>query len=250
MIAVIVFLLFALLVEYLVILYSMDLGVADPTLLRIDWPVAFVISPLFHLVPMAVIITLGFTWTYLTKKLAIKSQDARRGRAESYIKRRTVSSFFGRMKTRLLKVKAIAYIARSGTKIKSALMVFITFLAFAFVISLLAYPQLVYRAVASAYQNNPSFLGFVLSVDSSVRGFAQAVAPVGWIGTAVNNVLLAGAPGLGQIGQAFGHVTTPLAVLRSADKYLLFQNLGAWISVIFLLFYVEFTRKGFRYRKK
>ncbi len=66
------------LAEFLVVVYAMDLGVKDVGVLTINWPVTITISPLFHLVPIAVIITLLFTWIYFTKKLSVKTTTADR----------------------------------------------------------------------------------------------------------------------------------------------------------------------------
>lgn len=264
--AIILFLVLAVLAEYLVVLYAMNRGASDPTLLKIEWPVTITISPLFHLVPIAVIITLVFSWTYLTRKLAVKPQEMRKGKVVTSSRRgmesmkfasktsRAVRRFFGRIKSGLLRVKGVSYVWQkihfARVTIKSALTVLLTFLVLVLIVSLLTYPQLIYKTVASAYQNNPSLLTFVLSVDNSTKAFAEAVPPIGWICTAVNNVLLAISPAIRDSGQSFGGLIGPLASLDNDGKYLVFQNAAAWISVLLILFYGEYLRKGYRYKKK
>ena len=264
--AIILFLVLAVLAEYLVVLYALNQGATDPALLKIEWPVMIAISPLFHLVPVAVIITLAFSWTYLTRKLAVKPQEMRKGKVVTSARRgmesrklasktsRAVSKFFGRIKSGLLRVKAVSYLWQkihfARVTIKSALTVLLTFLILVLIVSLLTYPQLIYRTVASAYQNNPSLLNFVLSVDNSTKAFAEAVPPIGWITTAINNALLAISPAIRDSGQSFGGLIRPLASLDNDGKYLVFQNAAAWISVLLILFYGEYMRKGYRYKKK
>jgi hypothetical protein len=225
----------------------MSIGVIDPAVLRIDWPATISVSLLFHLVPIAVMITLVFSWLYLTRKLAAKSQRVRKSgvfagkgtepkKSKSGTNRR-VDNFLGR-------------IGASGAAVRSAATVLLVFLTLVLLVSLLAYPQLIYRTVQNAYQNNPSLLSFVRSVDSSVAGFAQAVAPIGWIGAAANNGLLAAAPTIQSLGSGLGNSLASLAGLDNSGKYLVFQNAAAWISVILILFYGEYVRKGYRYKKE
>ena len=244
---IIIFTLLAVLAEYLVVFYAMSIGVMDAAVLKIDWPVTISISPLFHLVPISAIVTLVSTWAYLRKKLTVKSQGLRKSGAlvgrgtepkkpKSGMSRR-VGSFFSKIET-------------SRVSIRSTITVLLTFLVLVLMISLLTYPQLIYRTVQSAYQNNPSMLNFVRSVDSSVAGFAEAVAPIGWIGTTINNGLLAAAPAVQNLGSGLGNSLASLAGLDNAGKYLVFQNAAAWISGVLILFYGEFMRKGYRYKKK
>jgi hypothetical protein len=40
-----------------------------------------------------------------------------------------------------------------------------------------------------------------------------------------------------------------LADLDNVGKYLFFQNIAAWVSALVTLFYGEYTRKSYRYRK-
>jgi len=264
--AIILFLILAVLAEYLVVLYAMNRGAKDTAPLKTDWPVAIAVSPLFQLVPIAVVITLAFSWTYLTRKLAVKPQEIRKGKVPAYTKRgmqpkkltsrtsRTLRRFFGRIKSGLLRVKGISYLWQkihfARATIKSALTVLLSFLALALMVSLLTYPQLVYRTVAGAYQNDPSLLNFVQSVTNSTKAFAETVAPIGWIGTAINDVLIAAAPGVRDAGQGLGNLFTPLATLDDNGKYLVFQNVAVWLSVLLILFYGEYLRKGYRYIRK
>lgn len=241
------------LIEYLVVIYAVSLGLEDHSLLQwnvqvpaTDWSATLAISPLFHLVPLAVIITLTLSWTYLAKHEATKPTQTWKGKTGPIArqgKKTRLQRLSGKTKSALLKVKAIAYLwqkihfTRAATK--SAIVVIFTFSALILVVSLLAYPQLIYRTVSNAYQNNQSLLDFV-------KGTGQAFASIGSAFSAVNNALLSAAPGFRDVALGIGNSIKPLADLDNAGKYLVFQNVAAWISALVALSRSQFARKGFR----
>jgi len=257
--AIILFLIITVLAEYIVVLYAINLGVRDKAQLQwsfkfpgTEWAFTVAISPLFHLVPAAVIVSLVFSWTCLTRYAAVKPTETPKWRAVTAAKReqkkklRALRKFVGRIRAGLLKVKGIAYVWKkihfARATIKSALTVLLVFWVFVILASLLTYPNLIYRTVAGAYENNPSLLNFV-------KGTAQFFAPLGGIFSAINNALLAAAPGFRDFVLTLGLMIKPLADLDNAGKYLVFQNVAAWVSALATLFYGEFRRKGYRYKK-
>jgi len=256
LVAIILFLITAILIEYSIVLYAINLGVKDTTLLQwsfqfpgTDWTTTIAISPLFHLVPIAVIIALLSSWTYLTRRAAVKPYEARKEKAGPAVKRgkeEKLKKFFSRIKAGLLRIKGIAYlwqkISFGRAPIKSALTVLMVFSALTLIVSLLAYPQLIYRTVSNAYQNNPSLLSFV-------KGASEALAPIGGVFSALNNALLSVAPGFRDLFLSLGTIIKPLADLDDVGKYLAFQNLAAWVLALAALFYEEYMRKGYRYKK-
>jgi len=253
--AIILFLVIATLVEYIVVLYAMNIGVKEQPESLLKWTFSFpgtnwmttiAISPLFNLVPLGVIIVLLFSWTYLTRQTAIKPYETKKGKAETVTKREKesrIKKFFGKIETGLLKIKGIAYVWQkihfARATIKSALTVLIVFATFIVLVSLFAYPKLIYQTVSSAYQNNPSLLGFV-------QGASQAFASIGGIFSA----LLGTAPVFRDFALGLGNVIGPLASLDNAGKYLVFQNVAAWFSALIAIFYGEYVRKGYRYRER
>jgi hypothetical protein len=256
--AIILFLVIAALAEYLVVIYAVNLGVKDVTQLQwtfkfpgTGWALTLVVSPLFHLVPLGVIISLVFSWICLTKHAAVKPVKTQKEKAES-IKRGQKQKFgalkkFGdKIKSGLLKIKSIAYVWQeihfARATIKSASMILLVFLALIVVASLLTYPRMIYQAITGTYKNDPSLL-------NSVKGTAQFFASVGGIFSFINNGLLAAAPGFRDFVVALGSVTAPLANLDNAGKYLVFQNVAAWVSGLATLFYGEYRRKSYRYKK-
>jgi hypothetical protein len=276
LVAIILFIIVAAMIEYFIVLYAVNLGVQDENLLQwnfqfpgTDWTTTMTVSPLFHLVPVAVIITLVSSWSYLTKYVAVKPTRSLKGKAKPARREkkrglkarrlaskigRTVKNYFDKIKSGLSRVKEIAYpwqethFARAT--IKSASTVLLVFAVFILLASLLAYPQLIYRTISSAYRNNPSLLNFTKSTSNSVKGIAEALAPIGWIGSSINNALLSAAPGFRDLALGLGGLIRPLTDLDNAGKYLVFQNISAWVSALSALFYGEYMGKGYRYRKK
>jgi hypothetical protein len=253
----------ATLVEALVVVYSMELGVVDPSALSINWPLPFTVSPLFHVIPVAVIIILVLSWQFLTRKLVAKRLEIRLGKAEIRSRRTELKQKAPKtgQAARSSGVETKPPISKSGgmsllerarsarASIISAVVVLLGFLSLVLTVSLFAYPQIVYQAATSVYRNNPSLFGFVISLDNSIKGFADAVAPIGWIGATINNALFAVAPAVRDSGLGLG-VIGSLASLDNEGKYVAFQNVAAWISAFFILFYGEYARKPLRYRKK
>ena len=268
---VIVFLAAATLIEFLVILYAMRLGVEDTSVLRwsfnfpgTGWPVTIGISLAFLLVPICVIITLAFSWMYLTKKASLKRQEIRRGKVETFPRKkvekrglvsrisRAAKNYSKRIKSRLPKTKEIHISQRirfARPTIRSAFIVLLTFVAFTLLFSLFAYPQAIFQFVTNAYRTDPSLRHFVISVDNWAKGAAQALGPIGWLSTAINNALLAAAPGVRNAGVGLGGLISPIATLADIDKFLLFQNAAVWISVLLVVVYGEQTGKSYRYKK-
>lgn len=256
--AIILFLIVATLAEYVIVLYAINLGVKDEALLQwsfefpgIDWTFALVISPLFHLVPLAAIISLVTSWSCLTKYTAVKTIETQKGKVEitaKYRQRRkfkTLRKSFGKIKSGLLKVRGVAYVWQkvhfARATIKSAVTVLLVFLTLAFVASLLAYPNLIHDTVTGAYKNDPSLLNFVSDT-------LQFLAPIGGVFSGINDALRAAAPIVQNVAFSLGLLIKPLADSDNAGKYIFFQNAAAWVSALATLFYGEYRRQ-YRYKK-
>ena len=271
LIALIVFLVVASLVEYGVVLYAFTLGLQDTSLLQwifqfpgTSWLVTLAISPMLHLVPISVIIILAFSWTYLTKKTAIKRQEIRRGKVDTFQKQKTgkkgimfrinraAKDYSRRIRTRLSKTRVVSYLARinfARATVRSAVIVLVAFVAFTLMFMVLAYPQLIYHAISTAYRTNHGLLNFVDGVDSWARGVAGAVPPIGWIAASINSVIVATAPSVRTVGLGFGGLLAPLASLDNPGRFLFLENAAAWVSVFVVLVYGERAGKAYRYKK-
>lgn len=263
--AIIIFLLIAISIEYLIVIYAKNLGVKETSENTLQWTLQFagtdwsftlVISPLFHLVPIAVILVLIFSWIYLTKQTATKPIETSKIRYGFIGKRKesktakitkSIKNFFGKINTRLTKIKGFAVLSQkihfAKATIKSALMILFIFLAFIMIFSLFAYPQLIYRAISNAYQNNPALLNFI-------KGSAEVLAPVGAIFAVLNDALISASPAFRDFAINFGTVIAPLANLDDVGKYLVFQNVAAWIVALSALLYKGYLSKTRRYIRK
>jgi uncharacterized membrane protein len=249
LVAIILFLVIATVTEYVIVLYAMNLGVKDTTTLQ--WSTQFLTittSPLFHLVPVAAIIVLLFSWTYLTRHIATRPYEERKGKTRTVVKRGKESRtkrFFGGVKSGLLRVRGISYLWRrihfARATIKSAFTILLAFGTFVLLVSLIAFPKLIPQTMANLYENNPTLLNFM-------KEAAEILAPIGSIFSGMNNALLAVAPSFRDFVSGLGKILRPLTSLDDAGKYLAFQNVAAWIAALAVLFYVEF-RKGYQYKK-
>jgi hypothetical protein len=240
------FLVIAVMIEVLVVLYALSLGVEDSMPLR--WSFVFpgtsftttiTISPLFHVVPIAVVLTLMSSWAYLKKQMAIKPSGAQRTRSSIIGKRakakKTYLSRLGSIFSRKESATGFRKEARPRRpSLRSALIVLITFSALLLMISLFAFPGLVYQFAANLYENNPS-------LDNFARGTATYL---GMVFSSINNALIGAAPGFGNFVIALGSVIGPLATLDNAGKYLVFQNAAAWASTLIAILYARYGPKG------
>lgn len=246
LLAIALFTLLAIFVEYLIILYAMSLGTADRALIMFSWPTSITISPLFHIVPIAVVVTLVACWAYLTKKLVtrrleqkIVSKSQKHSKAALTAKTEQKPKQTAWQRTR-----------RSWRIVKTAIIVTLFFLLFTLMVTVLAYPGLIYSTIVSGYQNNLSLTNLVSTVNNAIQGFNQAAGPLGGIAMAINNGIRVLSPGIKAAGTALGNVLTPLATIDPAGKYLAIQNIAAWTTVFAVVFYARYTRRLLRYRRK
>ncbi|MGB9853465.1 MAG: hypothetical protein ACPLRY_01455 [Candidatus Bathyarchaeales archaeon] len=264
--AIILFLIAVAIIEYFIVAYAISLGVKEENPLT-SWPVA--ISPIFHLVPTSAIVAITLSWVCLTKYLALKTPGTFEEKFKRFekVKRqavkdkrgftskisRALSGSFGKMKSALLRFRAVAYIwnkmSFAKTTLKSALMILLAFSALVLLFSLLVNPQLIHQTFLNLYRDNPSVFNFIRSTSDAAKGFTETLAPIGLACTAINNALVAMAPGFRTVAASFGNIIKPLAELPPAGKYLVFQNFAVWVSALAVLFYGMYVRRGYRYRR-
>jgi hypothetical protein len=193
-------------------------------------------------------IVLLLCWTYLTRHIATRPYEERRGKTRAVVKRGKESrfkKFFNRVKSGSLRAKAISYLWRrihfARATIKSALTVLLVFGTLVLVVSLIAFPRLIPQTVANLYESNPTILNFM-------RSASETLAPIGSIFSGINNALLAAGPSFRGFVSGLGSALGPLTSLDGAGKYLVFQNVAAWTAAFAVLFHGEF-RKSHRYKK-
>ena len=258
------FIITAVIIEFFIVIYAISLGVKEENPLT-SWPVT--ISPIFHLIPISAIIALTLSWICLTKYLALKTPKSfeekfrhfEKGKRHVKDKRgftskisRAVKGSLGEVKSALLRFRAVAYVwnkmSFAKATIKSALIIFFVFSALILLFSLIVNPQLIRQTFLNLYRD-PSAFNFVRSTSDAAKGFAETLAPIGWVCTAINNAIIAAAPGFRAVAAVLGSMIKPLAELPPAGKYLIFQNFAVWVSAFMVLFYGMYVKKGYRYRR-
>ena len=265
----VLFVLITALLEILVVLYAISLGLKDTGLVQWSFsfpgassPTTLAISPLFHLVPLCVIATLACGWVYLSRRLAIRRQEIRKGKIDLSTRQKVEKkgilsrirlagkNFSKSVRTRFSGVSRAAQRVRLGRPtVRSAVFVLLIFGALILTFSLFAYPNLIYQGVSNLYRTNGGLANFVASTNSWARGAAEALGPIGWLTSSINSGLLSAAPGFRDFAVGLGGAISPLASLDDAGKYLAFQNIATLFSVLLILLYGERVGKGYRYKK-
>ena len=264
--AILLFSILAFLLEYLLVYSFLSNGLTDEftwvetfQVPYVNWRFTVVVSPMFHLLPISVVIVLVSSWTFLTKHTAFiphRTEQAKKTvskRAQAKPRRfRLIRRFLKRIRRKLqkigealkgafLRIPGLARLSRrlffARTVIRSAMTILTAFLAFALLTYTIAYPWWVHDAVISLYRQNPSLIAFVIGTNEKLQSLGQALAPIGWMATAINNALLAAAPGFRNSLQEIGASAEPMAELDVTGKYLLVQNLTAWVCALIALAY-------------
>jgi len=262
------FLALTLVIEVLLVYSFQMVGLIDRNVLTANflvplanWTFTVSISPLFHLLPLGVIIVLLSSWTYLTKHTAFAPQRVEPPRRVSTVTRRGQESrrfksfrlYSKRLNRRLqrigrafkagaLRIPGVSYISQrlsfARAKVRSAVTVSLIFLSLAFLLFLIEYPDSIHQWTLNLYRSAPAFQNFVFGTTQWVQGVGQAVAPLGGLGAAVNNALVDAGPGFRRSLEGAGaSLSAPIFALNVVDKYVLSQNLGAWISALVALAY-------------
>ncbi|MFQ5999225.1 MAG: hypothetical protein ACE5J6_00470 [Candidatus Bathyarchaeia archaeon] len=279
-IAIAIFFVLALLIEYLIVYFFTSSGLTD------NFTITFftiTISPLFHFMPLGVIIVLVSSWAYLTRYIAVvprrpspakkpldrrrrKHRRARKTRFKSFRKffggigkkfgrvGRAIKGFFRRIGAAILRVRGVSYMQKrlffARAAVKSTVTVLAVFLVSVLALYVLVYPKVTYDLAAGLYRTNPSFHGFVLKTVEVAKGIAQALSPIGWLASAIDNALRAVAPGFRNALEGFGApIMEPLTKLDLVWKYTICQNFAAWISAVTALAYGEYTSRLHRIRR-
>lgn len=253
----------AVFLEFIIVSTSMALGVTDANMLT--WSVGgFVIgiSPLFHILPIVVVLVMFASWTYLTRHetyIPPRTQAQRTGRPAMPPRRYEKRSFrrlrrfanrinkaldnFGRgVQNRISNSKPGKYVEQHLTGravVKSAWTIVLTFCILALLAFLVVYPELIPNAVNWLLGGGNSALqGFIAWSISGANTIGSTLAPLGWIAAVIEN-------GLAAISLGFRHgiiaLTTP--IVRPAvqsdlvGKYVLIQNVAAWFPALLSLYF-------------
>jgi len=290
LIAMSIFSMLALFVEYFLVCFFLSFGLVDKYLFTATFQVPLTslfltvtISPLFHFIPLGVIVVLVSCWMYLTKYVAVmphkvepvKKLVTPRKRPYSRlletrlksIRRfsraigkkfqrvgRVLKALYHRASAGVLRIRGVSYVMQrlffARAAIKSTASVLVVFLVAVLALYLLGYPRLLHDVVVEFYKGNPSFHMFVLNTIETAQATAQALSPIGWLTSTLNNVLLAAAPGFrGSLESLGAPITAPIVKLDLVWKYVLCQYFAAWISAVTALLYGWYTSRFYhRYK--
>ncbi|MGQ9565025.1 MAG: hypothetical protein ACUVT5_00570 [Candidatus Bathyarchaeales archaeon] len=266
--SIIVFLILVFLLEYLIVYSSISFGLEDNN--PLSWQVlsfTITISPLFHILPLSVMLVLVSSWMHLTKHVAftprklepIKPRPLPPKRIEKlrfktlrrhYRNIRKKIGGIGRKVKEVLLGNRLADLLRHAV-IKSAWTIILSFVALIVLIYLIVYPQIIPTAANWLLGGGSSdFQGFVLGTINVANAIGQALSPIGWIAANIINGLAASAPGFrnAMIGFTTPFVK-PLVGLSLVGKYVLVQNVAAWTAALTALYYGQIAHRPVRRSK-
>lgn len=215
----------------------------------------FPVSPLFHLLPLAVVLVLISSWMYLTKNIITRphrttpakvSKTRRRHprrRTHATFKRSaigTTKKFFSKISAVFLRSRDVSSSQRrlsfDRIALESTVTVLTIFLLSIILLSVLVYPRLFTDFAVEFY-----------STTSPLQGIMQALA----------NALVPIASSLNSVASGFsnafgGLIGTGSRSLTQGDlllRYVFCQNAAAWISAISTFAYVRYFIKTYRSSK-
>lgn len=282
--AIVLFFILALFFEGIIVYLFLSSGLTDEFLISQVFTVpgtsfsfTIAISPIFHLMPLGVIVVLVSSWTYLTKYIAVvprrmsaprktretpRKQYARSKKVRfKSIRRlskklsRRLQGVSRRISAAVRRIRGVSYVLQqlsfAKATIKSAATVLAIFLTSVFVLSMLSYPSLIHDRVIGLYGANPWFHEFVLKTLETARAIGQTLSPVGWVLSSIDGALHVAARGFRNALEGFGTIISgPLARLDLVGKYAVCQNVAAWISAVAALMYGQYASRLYRRYKR
>lgn len=275
----------AIIIEYLIIASFLSYGLSDnyPLTQSFQLPgsnTSFTlgISSLFHLIPIGVIFVLGANWVYIAKYVGSKSQRVeiskkpfvmQKGRYQKPKSRRfklirqfsknlskrfekvnrSFKAFSSRVSAAFLRIRGVSYLGHrlsiARAAVKSSATVLAVFIVSAFGLYLLVQPRLIYDAVVGFYAGNPS-------LPLAIKGIAEGVvsSPIGGLTTAVNNTLIGMAIWFWNTFEGAGKLTVSLVQLDLTWKYVICQNIAAWVSAFVVWVYGKYSSRLYRRKRR
>jgi len=275
--AFLLFLSLAFLFEGILVYSFQSLGLTEENMLSqtlqvplTNWSFTLGVSPLFHLLPLSIVVVLVSCWSYLSRRVAVspwrseptakkptlirREKEARRFRwLRRFFKRleRRVQMIVRRVRASFYRIRGVSYVSRrlfvARASVKGAVIVLAIFFSVFLLLHVNAFPRLIHDVVVQFYRNNPSFLAFVLGTSEAALGIGRVLAPIGWLGSAVNDALVASAPGFRHAFDGVQiSVVTPLTRLDVVAKYVVVQNVAAWVSAFIAVVYGEYVSRPHR----
>jgi len=272
--AFILFLLLAFLSEYALVCSFQSVGLIDKNVLSqafqipsTGWSFTLVVSPLFHLLPLSIVVVLVSCWAFLGRRVVVspwraepsarKPSLTRRGKEARWF--RWFRLFFKRIergaervnrkvKAAFYRVPGVPYVSRrlfvARAAIRGAVIVLAVFFSVFLLLHVNVFPGLIHDVVVEFYRNNPMFLAFVLGTREVALGIGRVLSPIGWLGSVVNNALVASAPGFRHAFDGVGmSLVQPLSKLDVVAKYVFVQNVAVWVSAFLAVTYGEYVSR-------
>jgi hypothetical protein len=212
------------------------------------------VSPLFHLLPLAVILVLVLSWMYLTNHIAMRPHRISPAKVSKTRRRRprrttkSTQSIMGAIKKVFSKIISVLFrssgvssapqrLSFGRVALESTVTVITIFLLSIILLSVLVYPKLFTEFAAGFYSKTSPLQGFMQSL-------AEGLVPI--------------ASGLDSIAPGFrnafeGLVSAALPSLTEGDllwRYVFCQNAAAWVSALAALAYVKNFSNTYRSRNR
>ncbi|MFQ6064910.1 MAG: hypothetical protein ACE5L6_05475 [Candidatus Bathyarchaeia archaeon] len=277
-VAIILFFGLTILIQYITVYLFRSHGLTDTQTFQLSLATfTITISPLFHLIPLGVIAVLTSSWTYLTRYIArvphgkppAKKPPAKQRKPIKRVKKkrfkwfrnlsrrlsRTLKTFHYRVKAGILRIHGVSpvmqrlFFARAA--IKGTATIILVFLVSFLILNLMGYPSLIHDLVVDLYRTNQSFHGFVMRTIEIADSIGRTLSPIGLLASAINGTLTSASPSFR--GALEGFVTSTTAPMAEQDltwKYIIYQNIAAWISAIVALTYGQYTSRLFRRHRR
>ncbi len=241
------FLTLALISEFFMVSFFMGAGLKEAFSFKF-FTITF--SPLFHLLPLGVVLVLVCSWIYFTKHivkvsrrksptktLKIISSRSRRRKPRMNVLQRIIAAikeFFNKIGN-LSRSQGVSSMHRrlsfGRLAFESTVTVLTIFLLSIIIVSVLVYPRLFTDFAVVLYSPNSPLQGFLLQLN----GILQAIL------SPINDALRALAPGLRNVFEGLG--ISKSQSFTGGDllwRYVFCQNAAAWISALVALAYGKY----------
>jgi hypothetical protein len=237
------FLAIAFVSEFFMVSFFMGSGLTESSASQLP------VSPLFHILPLVVIIVLVLSWTYLTKQVAMRPhrkapakvsksrRHPRRARKAKTSAMATIKSILDKIGSAFSSsgsdVSSLQRRSFGGVAVESAITVLTVFLLAAILSAVLVYPQFFTDFAVDFYSSTLGLQGFLQSLAEGLVSLAGGLDSV--------------APGF---RSAFEGLVSPISSSLSGGdllwRYVFCQNAAAWISALTALVYVRYFLRPHR----
>ena len=189
------FLALALISEFFMVSFFTVAGLTESFAFKV---LTVTISPLFHLLPLCVVLVLVSSWIYLTKYLAMEARKQSRAKVPQIHRRRprrrktrlnflrkitgAIENFFTKIGNFFLRSRGVSFVQRrlsfGRLTLESTVTVLTIFLLSIIILYVLVYPNLLNDFAVELYSANSALHGFALKIIEILQGVANVLAPL------------------------------------------------------------------------